>query len=99
MFDNEQKYKCTFFEPDDDSQIDKKRCVGCEGKCPVSCHYNADFIIKRVIVNIPTTKENLKKDYCLTESKKSDYEQILSGLAKEFKKIQMNCLILQEEIK
>ena len=99
LFDNDVKYKCAYFEPSDDSEIEKKRCVACEGKCPVSCHYNANFIIKRVPVKVPTTKENLKKDYCKAKSNKSDYEQILFGLSKDFRAIERKCLILQEEIK
>lgn len=91
LFDNNKKYMCAYFEPYDDSQKDKKRCTSCEGKCPVSCHYNADFVIKRITVNVATTKENLKKDYCKAKTDKSDYEQILYGLAKDFKTIQRKC--------
>ena len=91
------------FSNDDDKKLCKailnEFCRICPGKCEWKVHNNVNFEIKYKVIEKIETIEELKKKYFDNKSKLSKSEQIIIGLEKNLENIQLECIILQEEIK
>ena len=74
-------------------------CRVCPGKCEWKVHNNVNYEIKYKVIEKIETIEELKKKYFDSKSKLSESEQIIIGLEKNLENIQLECIILQEEIK
>jgi hypothetical protein len=70
-----------------------------QGKCEWKVHNNVNYEIKYKVIEKIETIEELKKKYFDSKSKLSESEQIIIGLEKNLENIQLECIILQEEIK
>ena len=70
-----------------------------QGKCEWNVHNNVNFEIKYKVIEKTETIEELKKKYFDNKSKLSESEQIIIGLEKKLENVQLECMVLQEEIK
>ena len=74
-------------------------CNVCPKKCFWDKHSNLPYMFVYNEVTEEITAEELFKKYQDAESKKSKMEQVLDGLSKEFQRVSLHCLQLQNVIK
>ena len=74
-------------------------CNICPNKCFWDKHSNLPYVFVYNEVTEEITADELFKKYQDAESKKSKMEQVLDGLYKEFQRISLHCLQMQNIIK
>ena len=91
------------FSNDEDKKVCKAIlngfCLICPGKCEWKVHNNVNFEIKYKKTEKTEIIEELKKKFFDNKLKISKSKQIIIGLEKNLENIQLECIILQEEIK
>ena len=74
-------------------------CTVCPGKCHHSIHKNLPILWVSEDQENSVTDKDLEKRYYDEKSKLTKEAQYINGLKKDFMKITMNCLNIQEQIK
>ena len=74
-------------------------CNQCPGKCYWDLHKNTPYKIVYKTKQVETTVEELKNKYTNAKSQLSVAQQIINGMEKELKVIEIECLEMQENIK
>ena len=74
-------------------------CHECPKKCYWNMHKNTPYKIVYKTKQVETTVEELKSKYYDAKSKLSTSEQIIKGMEKDLKVIEIECLEMQENIR
>ncbi|KAM3147567.1 hypothetical protein pb186bvf_000374 [Paramecium bursaria] len=88
--DNEQKIHCA-------AMIDGK-CNQCSQKCDWDIHKNMAFRYESEQIEEVIELSQLKQQYIESKSKKSDQQQILEGIEKEYVQLQVDCMDQQAQL-
>ena len=96
-YDNSEKYKCFVFHKRTNYSFprEKENAGPCEGcRCLHSDHCNNGTVYKMVGKRVKVTKDDIKNKYVQAGSKKSEYEQVVSGKEEEIRiaKAQHTCI-------